>query len=286
MHTTQPIRKPFDDRKQKLNHHRRLARSIDSRIYSYSDRLYLVSRTPAYPKLLKAISAVDMKLNQHQLENIFRDIAFCGACDGELTAPILAKILNSLDEWEQRLSSLPGRKRTEIVIRQERDEIVRLRKRAKECVKHLKRPHHQSVFLFCRRQKGQVNTILSLHPNRKPTELERQLIDIVFWFSGAIGCVRFVDALFGSRAFESEPLQTIQRMIEWIKSLQRRVGVDKRCVLQSEFRNNKTFQRLIKWIKSVTLPWETTKGSLVAKLKCAINHLELCLLYTSDAADE
>lgn len=266
MNRTQPIRKPKNRYKYKLNQHRRLARAICARIFQKGGKLYLVSRTPNLATL--EVSFAKLTVEAFVDEELLTEIAFSGTCDGQLTRGVLNEINQSLESWRKFLDANDKDKS----LAKERTEIKMLREKVDLCFGLLSRPGSGSSLVLSPSQEFELHQIVG--DTDKLSELERCLVKLVYWFSGRRAAERFIHILANIVFFERNNVPRIDKTIAWLQSIQRRTQTEPEWLLRYEVRRNEAFKSLTEWIKGKPLPWKNGKGSLDEKLQQYLCNLQ------------
>ena len=278
----QPIRKPGQRLKHRLNHHRNLARTLDARIFQLRGKLYLVTRVPDLTVLLKKFK----KLSGESIvsdPDLLAEIAFAGASDGELTVNILSSISHSIEAWQKSLDKRPlGKSSTGKSSIKERNEVARLRSRAAACFAILKRRSnaYASGFILTPEQHAAFSRLIDNHT--EITQFERQLSEVVFWFSGDRAAEKFLCAI--TTPFENDDIEFagIDKTLRWLETLRMLVTINGVRTVELQFRNNERFQHLLKWINSRPKSWPKIQGSLLQKLDGYIEKLTVFQKWLND----
>ena len=266
MNRTEPIRKPFDKQTRKLKKHRRIARSIDGRIFSSKGNLYLISRAPSFDSLFELFAKLTPE-NYWGNSDALNEIAFAGGCDGQLAEGVLSTIHNSIACWKNEVVQHRSR-----ASKDEIREASRLEKRTKFC--SLAQNPFRSIFVLDPNQTERFDRIMAHSKCKLLTEFEKFLARVVYWFGDNLAVKRFVEALDCPHAFEASKTQQVASMLAWLKTLQRRSEREPLWLIKLEFRNNKSFQNTIRWAKKASYKWDVASGTITEKLQKAIENLE------------
>jgi hypothetical protein len=277
MNRTEPIRKPFDKQTRNLKKNRRIARSIDRRIFSRNGTQYLISRAPDFNvlvDLLAKLTPENFKSNWKAID----ELAFAGGSDGQLTDGVLSTIHNSIACWKNETLSRRGRA-AKIELR----EVSRLEKRARFCTKA--QDPRISIFVLDANQEERFSRVIK-HPKCiKLTEFEKFVARIVYWFSGNVAVGRYVTALNSPLLFEEKKIEQLDSMLAWLRSLQRRAESEPLWLIKLEFGKNKTFQKMIQWARKVDFDWTPVSGTLPEKIQSAIDKLVYMRQHIRDLVD-
>ncbi len=279
MSRIEPFRKPFDSQTRKQKKHRRIANSIDGRIFQSNGRLYLISRAPTFNSivdLLAKLSPVRFADDDKTLD----EIAFSSGTDGQLTESVLGKITQSIASC--KIQVLSPRRPSKTALR----EINRLEARAKYCWRVARRNEFRTRFILSPKQETEFEQICSNAQLDALTPFESFLARVVFWFAGKNAVERYVAVLAPPNTFERNKIQQINSMISWLTSIQRRVKTESLWLLNLEFRKSKNLQKMICRTKQYGFAWSSIKGTFPEKLAKAIENFTVTKLAAEELVDQ